>query len=424
MRIGSERMRDHDPYLSAPRFGGRNISPRMHGMINDIRDPLIVSDQLLTVHGRRDDDTTVFTLTSWAGHPEVRDSNNSSLSADWVGVARSAIEARYGGTALHLAECLGGMQSALGGDLPRVLEDGTHVYQECDAGAVADDTDAGCYGKAAGDRRTDELGDDVPAWAERSSWDFVTSHGWLIADAAIDVLENDAEEISLTPMRIEVESLWVAIENLAYQVLGPSGIFDLGLDDAIASPALCPEAAAGTAPGCIETRTFRLRLGPLGLITAPGELLPELAWGLPTDDPLWVTERDDPAARGPDSRYFPQHDADCNALTWADCKNAESVGDCNCLSLHAWPYTISYDPTVPPLLDLLDPAETPYRAIVGMADNYLSYIIPEPDFNTSVSLLSDNDGDHYEDTVSPASAFATRLQAAQLAIAERWQGDP
>jgi hypothetical protein len=55
-----------------------------------------------------------------------------------------------------------------------------------------------------------------------------------------------------------------------------------------------------------------------------------------------------------------------------------------------------------------------------MADNYLSYIIPEPDFNRDVTLLSPSDGDHYEDTVSPASGFATKIQDAQLAISERW----
>ena len=68
--------------------------------------------------------------------------------------------------------------------------------------------------------------------------------------------------------------------------------------------------------------------------------------------------------------------------------------------MHAWPYTLSHDPTQAPLLDSLG---TEYRAVIGMADSYLSYIIPEPDFNSEVSLLSDRNGDHYEDTVSPGT---------------------
>ena len=54
-----------------------------------------------------------------------------------------------------------------------------------------------------------------------------------------------------------------------------------------------------------------------------------------------------------------------------------------------------------------------------MTDDYLSYIIPEPDFNTEVSLLTD-DGDHYEDTVSPARGPATRIQEAQLELDAAW----
>jgi hypothetical protein len=68
------------------------------------------------------------------------------------------------------------------------------------------------------------------------------------------------------------------------------------------------------------------------------------------------------------------------------------------------------------MLDLLD---TEYRAVLGMTDNYLSYIVPEPDFNTAVSLLGE-DGDHYEDTVSPSSHFGDAVQRAQMRIDERW----
>ena len=51
--------------------------------------------------------------------------------------------------------------------------------------------------------------------------------------------------------------------------------------------------------------------------------------------------------------------------------------------------------------------------------NYLSYIIPEPDFNTAGTLLTD-DGDHYEDTGSPSRVFATRLREAQATLDARW----
>ena len=64
--------------------------------------------------------------------------------------------------------------------------------------------------------------------------------------------------------------------------------------------------------------------------------------------------------------------------------------------------------------ELLD---TEYRAAWSMVDSYLSYLVPEPDFHRAVSLVSERDGDHYEDTVSPSFRFATRWQEAHMRLA-------
>ncbi len=415
LTVGTERMRDRSPYFNGPAFGGRNPTEHMHGMIDDHRDPIVISDQLLVLQGVADGGETVFTLTNWSGHPEVRGSKNNAISSDWVGVTRQVLEAEYGGIALHLPECLGGMMSALGGDLPLVLDDGTHVYQTCTAEDVSNEADEACYGLAEGDTRIDEEGLSVPEWSEKNSWEFVTSHGWHIAEAAIDAL-TAGESLEASPLRVDIENYYLPIENFAYNLLGPTGIFDLGLDDAVTDPALCPDAAASDI-GCLETTTMRIQLGPIGFVTVPGELLPELAWGFPEDDPLWALEAADPTARGSGARYFPQHDADCDTLAYAECQETDEIGDCNCLKVHAWPYTLNDDPTVPPLLEHLD---TEYRAVIGAADNYMSYIIPEPDFNRDVTLLSPSNGDHYEDTVSPTPQFATQIQEAQQRISDRW----
>lgn len=411
LHIGRLHMRDVSPTLNGPVFGGVNPDQRMHGMIHDGRDPVVVSDQLLVLQGRREDGSVVATWTNWSGHPEVRGSDNNAISSDWVGVMREVIEAEHGGVALHFPECLGGMQSALGGDLPLVTADGTHVVEQCDAVAVANSEDVGCFGKSEGDPRTyadrPELA--VPVWAERNSWEFVTSHGWLIGEAAIAALAA-GQTIDASGIAVKGAPIYVPIDNIAYQILGPQGMFDLDFDDAI-DDERCDSPEGNP---CIETFTYRVRLGPVGFITVPGELLPELAWGFP-DDAAWASESVDPGVRGPGSTYFPQHDADCDPLEYADCTQDTSVGDCNCLSVHAWPYTLSFDPSVPPLLDHLD---TEYRAILGMTDNYMSYIIPEPDFNWQVSLLSPDDGDHYEDTVSPSGKFATVIQEAQASLDE------
>jgi len=390
--VGKTRMRDRGPWFSGSLFGGKNPTAKMHGMIYDGRDPVLVSDQLLVLQGRTGS-SALFTLSNWSGHPEVRGSSNNSISSDWVGVTRDILEAEYGGVALHLPECLGGMQSALGGDVPLVDEDGVHQFD----GTVDDD------------------GDDVPVWAEHSSWEFVTSHGWHIAEAAIDALEA-GDTIEPSPLTVDVEQALIPIDNIAYQILGPKDLFDLGLEDGVTDPALCPRAGDGPL-GCLPTNTFQVRLGPVAFVGVPGELLPELAWGFP-DDAAWLAEVDDPTARGDGATYFAQHDSDCDDLDYSECRERTAFGDCDCLKVHAWPYTLSEDPTIPPLLDLL-PDGVEHRAVLGMTDNYLSYIIPRPDFNRAVSLLMDEDGDHYEDTVSPSWDFAMELQRAQARIAAR-----
>jgi len=412
--VGAVRMRDRDPYFNGEHFGGRNRTPKMHGMIHDIRDPVIVSDQLLVMQGRRSDGDAVFTFTNWSGHPEVWGDTNDALSADWVGVTRTLLEAEYGGVAIHMPECLGGMQSAGGGDVPLIDEAGAPVVQTCDEAAVADQADVGCHGKEAGAQRTDEDGRPVPEWAEDETWEFVRSHGHHIAEAAKAVLA-DAPAREPTPIRVEVEALYVPITNLGFQMLGGMNIFDLDLNAGVKDTELCPEASS-VQLGCMPLRTFRVTLGPIGFVTAPGELLPELAWGLPTDDERWSSQGAATDTRGDGSAYFPQHDADCDAVGWAACSSAEAKGECNCLSVHAWPYALSTGEDQRPLLDLLD---TEYRAILGMVDDYGGYIVPKPDFNTQVSLLTD-DGDHYEDTVSLSYEFGERLLAAQRRIATRW----
>jgi len=414
LTVGSVHTRDLSPWYNGANWGGKSPDPKQLGMDNDIRDPVVPSDQVLVLQATGEGGV-VFTWTNWSGHPEVVGGSNNLISADWVGYERDAIEGRYGGIAIHTPECLGGMQSALGGAMPLVDDQGNWVYQTCDATAVADPTDAECFGKTVGDVRVDGDGDQVPEWAERETFDFARSNGWHIADAA-DYALNHGKSAQADPIRVEVEPIYVPIDNIAYQILGSQGIFDLNTQEAITDTSLCPEDSDGMT-GCIDTQTERVQVGPMGFVGVPGELLPELFWGLPSSDAEWQTESTDPTARGDGSLYFPQHDHHCDSLQYSQCTTQLSVGDCDCLSVHAWPYTLNADPAVPPMASYLD---TPYKAGLSMVDNYMSYVIPEPDFNTRVSLLSDRDGDHYEDTVSPSKAFATRIQQAQERISQRW----
>jgi len=387
LRVGSVRMRDQDPYYSSAVFGGKNPGDRTQGLLHDIRDPVVVSDQVLALQGKGDDGAVVFTLTSFSGHAETWGESNDALSADWPGVTRAALKDAYGGVAIDLPESLGGMQSALGAQVPLVDEAGEPVRSDA----------------------TDADGAPVPEWAEADTFDFVRSVGWHVARAAMTALDQ-GEDVADVPIRADAETTYVPISNVGFELMAQLGVFDMDPSHTVTDKDLCPEAS-DIVLGCMEMSTFRVEVGPVGLVTVPGEVFPELAWPLPTDA-AWTTESPDPTARGDGSTYFPQHDHDCDALTWEDCRDEMEEGACDCLAIHAWPYEVG----ATPLLDLLD---TKYRAIVGITDNYGGYIVPVPDFNTAVSAFSD-DGDHYEEVNSLSEVFATRIQEAQARITERW----
>lgn len=412
LHIGSVALRELSPYYSGEPFGGKNPKPRMHGMVHDIRDPVVVADKLTVLQGRGAAGN-VFTLTNWSGHPETWGGDNTLISSDYVGVLRERLDASQGGTTIHLISSLGGMQSALGGLLPRIDAEGAPVWHACTEDAIAAE-DPQCVGKSPGEARTYADGLPVPEWVEDGSWEFVETHGRLLAQAAEGAL-GSAEPLGPVSLDVEVETVWFPLENSLYRLFLPMGITELSPSQASFDINACPDVALGGEVGCLPVRTFQGRIGPLGFVAVPGELLPELAQGLPTDDPLWQTESADPSARGPGSRYFPQHQAACDTTDWATCQTRTSLDGCDCLSLHASPYTLSHDPEMLTLFELLG---TEHTMVIGMNDHYLSYIVPEPDFHRTVSYLGDV-GDHYEDSVSPTSRLAPILQDAQVRMAER-----
>ncbi len=401
-RMGSQALRERDRFFNGSAFGGDNIEPTMAGLIHDIRDPLIASDRLFALQLRGDAGDGVATLVVWAGHPEVRGGSNGEISADYVGYLREYLEARDSGMAMFLPEALGGMQSALGGQVPLVDEEGERVWEEGQEGSV-------------------------PRWAESDSWEFCRSLGFLVGEAALGILA-EGTDTDLLPLWSTAERVYIHIDNLAYSLLIPLDIFSLDASAAVTDPKLCPgyDADDPTDFGCVEDQVWRVTLGPAQFLTFPGELLPEVFWGTPDDDPLWTAESENPGLRGSErgSRYFPQHDPACDAVSYEDCQDHLTQGDCDCLHIHDSPYSWSESPGsvdedgTPPLVDLTTGT---FVFPMSMAGDYLSYIIPDNDFNHAVSLLSDNDGDHYEETVSASPTFASTLQAAHLRLWEREQ---
>ena len=390
LRMGTVRMRDRSEWFNGKHFGGKNPKDRVHGLIHDIRDPIVVSDQVFALRALRADNSTVATMVNFAGHPETVGEENPLLSADYVHYLRAHIEAHWGGSAVFFPECLGGMQSSLGAPVPLVDEGGAWVFSE--------DSDS-----------------QGPVWAEKDTFDFARSVGVHVGDAAIAAVDA-GKDASLDPLIVLSRPMMVPVDNGVLSLLFAAGLFDMSPDVAVKDPEQCPEYpvdSPGVHPGCVPVHIWQVRLGPASFSTAPGELLPEVFWGLPSDDPRWESESTDPSKRGSsggrDSVFFPQHPPGCDSVTYADCKKQIEVDGCDCTKFHDVPYRFHPDPAVVPMVELL---EGEYRFLIGNVDDHLGYIVPENDFNTRVSMLTDEpEGDHYEETVSASYRFATKLAA-------------
>ncbi len=377
---GAVHMRDLDAVFNGAPFGGTNPDPTVEGGINDIRDPLIVADQVLAI-ALDGTDGRVATIVNASGHPEVVGDENSEISSDYVGYLRDYTERRSGGLTVFLSGALGGMQSALGGTLPAVDDDGNRVL--------------------------DDNGD--PTWITDNTggpqWEFARTWGTLVGQAAEAALTDSTPWTSL---RVRKSEYLVPVDNASFKLAFQVDLLDTP-DEYVIQDSSCPGYGTDNDLfGCVPTASWVVELGPVTFGTSPGELMPELFWGVPDEAAMA-----DAAQRVTDRRWV-QFDPDCADVPFEDCKDTDgSVGECDCLQHHAAPYRISDDGygTIESMLP------GTYKAPVGITNAYCGYIVPEPDYNTYVSVLTD-DGDHYEETNSCSQSFAPLVLGAFAALQE------
>jgi hypothetical protein len=159
-----------------------------------------------------DDGERVATLLNYASHPETLWRDNALVSADFPGAYRRHTAELAGGISLYLSGPLGGMLT------PDVELD------------------------ASPQRRRD----------------YAEALGWTLAETAHAALREAASQAS---PRLTHGSLQIALRNTnwRFSALRWLGLLETGLE-----------------AGAVRTELHRLRLGTLELLSAPGELVPEL----------------------------------------------------------------------------------------------------------------------------------------------------
>jgi hypothetical protein len=309
----------------------------------DIRDPVIF-DPTLTIARfvkASDETATIGTLVNWANHPEVAhfdDTVPATINAHYPSHLRKHIEdgvltteSKYalanlpgvGGVTVFVQGALGGQIGSLRGTHPPG-PDGTPLTRESNAMDVAIGTNAA-------------------------------------AKALTALAAPEAETVTSLPLSLKSAKYNARIDNTLFHVafivelLGPHPLVGYNPDEPIID---------GNFPW-MPIRSTYIQVGPLGIVTAPGELHPE----------LWVGGYD-----GTWSWGYPLFD---------DTK----------------PNLPKFDeaPKPPYMRDLvLAHAGVKYPVLAGLAEDYVGYIIPSYNYalDPNDPYIKEAEGDHYEEVYS------------------------
>ncbi len=180
----------------------------------------------------------VATVVNWNTHPESLEDENTILSSDFPDAVRSTLEKKYGGTTIYVSGDLGAVE--ISGDNNRSTRS---TFDGREFPAIPGDK-AATFSFA----RTEAIGRDVAKAAiqalDRGEWSPVSG---------IDVREADLE----SPM-----------DNQGYSFLINKGV--------LAQPAKW-SSSHGTS---VVTKVSLITIGDAQIITAPGELFPEIFYGV------------------------------------------------------------------------------------------------------------------------------------------------
>lgn len=272
------------------------------------RPPFFFDQELRALRFVGDDGATVATLINWSTHPESLEDQNTLVSSDFVHYIRARVERDLGGTAVYFTGDLGAVEI---------------VGDTCVTGADAHADD----GSNDFDRR-DDLG-------------FARTQeiGELVGDAVVSAL-GSGERLDVGDLEVARTDYHIGGTNAAFALGAAAGVLDIDMQAFDVTQ--CP---AGTA-FCAPVEQYLVRLSdpastPLvEIVTAPGELFPELFYGTA-------------------------------AHHRTDCPDADTG--------------LPYEPSV------RDAMRARYRFLIGLSPDELGYIVPGYDFHAAPGIFEEAD---------------------------------
>lgn len=283
------------------------------------------------------DKKTIATLINWNTHPESMEDKNTILTSDFPHAIRETVEKKYGGTAIYINGAIGAVEII--GDTntknnDRIRFDGKEFPLNANNRPVFTI------------ERTEAIGREV-------------------GNAAIAALER-GEASKSTRLEVKKADVKGPMDNQGYQFLSKLGVLDtisLSADDSE------PQ---------IKTWIYAITLGDAQIVTAPGELFPEIFYGV--------------------AKY---KRSDCPAA----------------------------DTGAPPEPSIREAMTAKYRFMFGLCPDELGYIVPKYDFRRepidlkkleikkSVDACKDKGvPNHYHETNSASSELAPATACVTVAL--------
>ncbi|MEK6406423.1 MAG: neutral/alkaline non-lysosomal ceramidase N-terminal domain-containing protein [Acidobacteriota bacterium] len=222
---------------NSPSIAG--MQTRTHG-----RPPNFFDEELRVMQffdgSRKRLDRVIATLINWNTHPESMESRNTVITSDFPHAVRTAVEKKYGGTAIYISGDLGAVEII--GDSNNKLAD-----------------------RARFDGKDYPLKPD----SKRPEYTFERTEaiGRDIAKAVFEALER-GEWSSASGIDLKKATLRAPMDNSGYLFLASKGVLDT-----------MPMPRPGERPE-LESTVYAIVIGDAQIVTTPGELFPEVFYGV------------------------------------------------------------------------------------------------------------------------------------------------
>ena len=282
-------------------------------------------------------DRVIATVINWNTHPESMESKNTVITSDFPNAVREAVEKKYGGTAIYISGDIGAVE---------IIGDSNN--------------------KIADRARFD--GKDYPLKpnSRRPEYTFERTEaiGRDVAKAVFEALGR-AEWSPVAGIDLKKAVLRAPMDNAGYLFLANKGVLDT-----------MPVPRDGERPE-LETTVYAITVGDAQIITTPGELFPEVFYGV--------------------EKYRRR-----------DCAQADTKR-----------------PAEPSVRDLMT---RKYKFVFGLCPDEFGYIVPGYDFLTPTPdparglreaqdpCKSSGMPDHYHETNSASSQLAPRWACVAAAL--------